>query len=241
VDSAGNVYVTGSSTGNGTGSDYTTIKYDSDGNQLWVARYDGSANKGDQASVIALDGLGNIYVTGSSAGNGTETDNATVKYDSHGNQLWATRYSGPANGEDGATVLAVDISSNVYVTGASTGNGTGADYATIKYDVNGNQIWVARYNGPAHSEDTASALVMDSAGSIYVTGWSTGNDTSYDYATLKYSNAGKQLWVDRYDGPASRPDKAYALALGSSGSVYVTGRSSGNGTYYDFATIKYTQ
>jgi uncharacterized delta-60 repeat protein len=241
VDSADNVYVTGSSTGNGTGSDYTTIKYDSEGNQLWVARYNGSANKGDQASVIALDGLGNIYVTGSSAGNGTETDYATVKYDSHGNQLWATRYSGPANGEDGATVLAVDISSNVYVTGASTGNGTGADYATIKYDVNGNQIWVARYNGPANSEDKASALVMDSAGSIYVTGWSTGNDTSYDYATIKYSNAGKQLWVARYDGPASRPDKAYALALGSSGSVYVTGRSSGKGTYYDFATLKYTQ
>jgi uncharacterized delta-60 repeat protein len=241
VDSADNVYVTGSSTGNGTGSDYTTIKYDSDGNQLWVARYNGSANKGDQASAIALDGLGNIYVTGSSAGSSTDTDYATVKYDSHGNQLWAARYSGPANGEDGATVLAVDISSNVYVTGASTGNGTGADYATIKYDVNGNQLWVARYNGPANSEDTASALVMDSAGSIYVTGWSTGNDTSYDYATLKYSNAGKQLWVARYDGPASRPDKAYALALGSSGSVYVTGRSSGKGTYYDFATIKYTQ
>jgi len=241
VDSSGNVYITGSSTGNSTGSDYTTIKYDSDGNQLWVARYNGSANKEDQASVIALDGLGNIYVTGSSAGNGTETDYATVKYDSHGNQLWATRYSGPANGEDGATVLAVDMSSNVYVAGASAGNGTGADYATIKYDVNGSQLWVARYNGPTHSEDTASALVMDSAGSIYVTGWSTGNDTSYDYATLKYSNAGKQLWVDRYDGPASRPDKAYALALGSSGSVYVTGRSSGKGTYYDFATMKYTQ
>ncbi|MCX5994379.1 MAG: SBBP repeat-containing protein [Chloroflexi bacterium] len=241
VDSADNVYVTGSSTGNGTGSDYTTIKYDSDGNQLWVARYNGSANKGDQASVIASDGLGNIYVTGSSAGNGTETDYATVKYDSHGNQLWATRYSGPANGEDGATVLAVDISSNVYVTGASTGNGTESDYATIKYDVNGNQLWVARYNGPADSEDKTSALVMDSAGNIYVTGWSTGNDTSYDYATIKYSNAGKQLWVARYDGPASRPDKAYALALGSSGSVYVTGRSSGKGTYYDFATIKYTQ
>jgi uncharacterized delta-60 repeat protein len=240
VDSAGNVYVTGSSTGNGTGADYTTIKYDSDGNQLWVARYNGSANKGDQASAMALDGLGNIYVTGSSAGSGTETDYATVKYDSHGNQLWATRYSGPANGEDGATVLAVDISSNVYVTGASTGNATGADYASIKYDVNGNQLWVARYNGPAHSEDTASALVMDRAGSIYVTGWSTGNGTSYDYATIKYSNAGKQLWVARYDGPASRPDKAYALALGSSGSIYVTGRSSGKGTYYDFATIKYT-
>ncbi len=239
VDSAGNIYVTGSSTGNGTGADYTTIKYDTEGNQLWVTRYNGPANKADQASAITLDGLGNIYVTGSSAGSSTGIDYATVKYDSLGNQLWVARYNGTASGEDSAAALAVDMSSSVYVTGASAGSG--ADYATIKYDVNGNQLWVARYNGPAHSEDTASALVMDSAGNIYITGWSTGNGTSYDFATLKYSNAGKQIWIARYNGPANRPDKAYALALGSSGSVYVSGRSSGNGTYYDFATLKYPQ
>ena len=241
VDGAGNVYVTGSSAGNGTGADYTTVKYDSDGNQLWVARYNGPANGDDEASAIALDGLGNIFVTGSSSGNGTGTDYATVVYDSHGNQLWAARYNGPVNGEDVATALAVDLSSSVYVTGASTGNSTGPDYATIKYDKDGNQLWVARYNGPVSSEDRPSALVRDSAGNIYVTGWSTGNGTDYDWATIKYSNAGEQLWVARYDGPASRPDKAYAITLGSSGSVYVTGRSSGKGTYYDFATIKYTQ
>jgi uncharacterized delta-60 repeat protein len=241
VGGTGNVYVTGSSTGNGTGADYTTVKYDSDGNQLWVARYNGPANGDDEASAIALDGLGNIYVTGSSAGNGTGTDYATVEYDSHGNQLWAARYNGPASGEDSATALAVDLSSSVYVTGASTGNGTGTDYATMKYDKDGNELWVARYNGPANTEDQASALAMDSVGNIYVTGWSKGNGTDYDWATIKYSNAGEQLWVARYDGPASRPDKAYAIALGSSGSVYVTGRSSGKGTFYDFATIKYTQ
>jgi len=111
----------------------------------------------------------------------------------------------------------------------------------VKYDNNGNQLWATRYNGPANGDDEASALARDGAGNIYVTGWSTGVGTDYDWATVKYSNAGKLLWIARYDGPASRPDKAYAIALGDSGSVYVTGRSSGKGTYYDFATIKYTQ
>src|SRR5262249_43209578 len=39
VDSGGNLYVTGTSGGVETISDYATIKYDQDGHPLWVARY----------------------------------------------------------------------------------------------------------------------------------------------------------------------------------------------------------
>ena len=48
---------------------------------------------------------------------------------------------------------------------------------------------------PRTAKTGPSALVRDSAGNIYVTGWSTGNGTDYDWATIKYSNAGEQLWL----------------------------------------------
>ena len=241
VDGWANVYGTGSSQGNGTEADYATIMYDSDGNQLWVARYDGPVSGEDNAQAIAVDDLCNVYVTGWSQGKGTEADYATVKYDNNGKQLWVARYDGPVSGEDQSYAIAVDSWGNVYVTGWSQGNGAEADYATVKYDNNGKQLWVARYDGPAGGEDNARTIVLDGRGNVYVSGWSEGSGSRYDYATVKYAAAGNQLWVARYDGPANGHDKAYAMALDSLGNLYVTGRSSGEGTFYDYTTIKYTQ
>ncbi len=87
----------------------------------------------DYAYAIALDNLGNIYVTGVSWGSGTDYDYATVKYDSSGVEQWVERYNGPGNGSDVARAIALDNSGNIYVTGVSWGSGTDYDYATIKY------------------------------------------------------------------------------------------------------------
>ena len=64
-------------------------------------------------------------------------------------------------------------------------NGTNYDYATIKYDKNGNQLWVARYTSPDDGENTALAIVVDNAGNVFVTGESPDTDNRYDYATVK--------------------------------------------------------
>ena len=120
--------MTGKSNGSGTSTDYATIKYDSAGQQQWVARYNGSGNSGDEAHAIALDTSGNVYVTGQSYGAGGDTDYATIKYDSAGQEQWVIRYNGPGNPFDFAFAMAVDASANVYVTGESD-----ADYTTIKY------------------------------------------------------------------------------------------------------------
>ena len=240
VDASGNVYVTGYSYGFGMQNDYATVKYDNDGNELWVRRYNGTGNDDDYAKAIAVDASGNVYVTGQSYGDGTSYDYATVKYDTDGNEIWVARYDGVSS--DYAYALAVDASGNVYVTGKSYGSGTNYDYVTVKYDPDGNQLWVQRYNGTGNDDDTAEAIAVDASGNVYVTGYSYGGGTWYDYATVKYDSLdGNELWVIRYDGPVSGDDRAYAIAVDSSGNVYVTGESYGSGTGLDYATIKYSQ
>ena len=101
--------------------------------QDWVQRYNGPVDSTDGASSIAVDGSGNVYVTGRSYGSGTSWDYATIKYNSSGVQQWVQRYNGPGNYSDIATSIAVDGSGNVYVTGGSYGSGTVYDYATVKY------------------------------------------------------------------------------------------------------------
>ncbi|MFQ5713421.1 MAG: SBBP repeat-containing protein [Candidatus Scalinduaceae bacterium] len=243
VDRNGNVYVTGESVGSGTSWDYATVKYDKDGNQKWVARYDGTGKGDDFANAIAVDGDGNVYVTGESwGGSGTSFDYATVKYNTDGNELWVARYNGlPASNFDFANAIAVDGDGNVYVTGESWGgSGTSFDYATVKYDKDGNQKWVARYDGSGLN-DEANAIAMDRKGNVYVTGESSGSGNFKDYATVKYASDHKQgdepLWVARYDGPENNHDIAQAIAVDRKGNVYVTGYSGVSSN--DYATVKY--
>jgi len=59
-----------------------------------------------------------IYVTGYRLAQNTH-DYATIKYGPNGNQLWAVRYNGPANGDDTASALTIDDEGNIYVTGSS--------------------------------------------------------------------------------------------------------------------------
>ena len=47
LDAEGNVYITGYSFDYGSGLDYATIKYDSAGVPIWVARYNGAGNGDD--------------------------------------------------------------------------------------------------------------------------------------------------------------------------------------------------
>jgi hypothetical protein len=115
VDNSGNVYVGGYSWGEGTRVDYTTIKYNSAGNEEWVARYNGPGNGDDQLSAIAVDGSGNVYVTGFSVvDNNSHFDCVTIKYNSVGQEQWVARYTAPS-GYAGGDAIALDGSGNVYV------------------------------------------------------------------------------------------------------------------------------
>ncbi len=241
VDMNSNVYVTGGSEGSGTFYDYATLKYDRQGNLLWERRYNGPGNDYDGAKSLFVDNQGNVYVTGGSYDSLTNFDYTTLKYDASGNLLWERRYNGQGNYNDGATSLFIDNQGNVYVTGRSEGSGTDYDYATLKYDANGNLLWERRYNGPGNSDDWATSLFVDMNGNVYVTGGSYDSLTNFDYTTLKYNANGNLLWERRYNGPGNDYDGATSLFVDNQSNVYVTGHSWGSGTHYDYATIKYIQ
>ena len=95
VDSSGNVYVAGQSTGIGSRRDFTLIKYNSSGVQQWVKRLNGIYNNDDMAEDVAVDQQGNVYVTGYlNDGSPTYTGYLTIKYDPSGTELWSKTYNG---------------------------------------------------------------------------------------------------------------------------------------------------
>lgn len=239
IDASRNVYVTGNSYGFGTGEDYLTIKYSTNGGIRWVARYNGSGNAYDIASAIAVDPAGSVFVTGLSTGLGTLEDLVTVKYSSLGVQLWTQRYVGPANDYDAGTSIAIDGSGNVLACGSSYGEVTDEDALVTKYNTSGVPQWAGRYNGPGNSADEAAGVALDAAGNIYVTGTSYDLQNQSDYATVKYNAAGVQQWVARYNGTGEGEDFASALTVDASGNVYVTGTSYDLVTGYDIVTVKY--
>ena len=229
MDGSGNVYVTGWRWGGDADFDYATIKYAPNGDTLWIRLYNGVADDYDEPTDIAVDGDGNVYVTGESwVGGPALNDYATIKYAPNGDTLWVRRYD---DAEDRATALAVDDSGNLYVTGRGE-----YDYVTIKYAPNGDTLWLRRYAELIYAYEYPNALAIGDNGNIYVTGfnraWPIGEN---DYATVAYSSNGDSLWIKTYNGPADALDDAFALAVDDSGNVYVTGSSEG-----DYATIKYS-
>ena len=247
VDNQGNVYVTGYSSGSSSWSDYTTIKYNTNGDTIWVRRYNGSFNSTDEASAIAVDNQGNVYVTGKSYGPGYWYDYVTIKYNSSGDTSWVRRYTYAGNNNDEARAIAVDNNGNVYVTGQSMQPGAydGGDCATIKYNSNGDTVWVRRYNGTASDWDEGKDIAVDNYGNVYVTGVTSVPGQYYslqNYLTIKYNSTGTQQWIQKYNQPDSTScyNIASAIALDASGNIYVTGLSGTENNGNDYATVKYT-
>jgi hypothetical protein len=117
-------------------------------------------------------------------------DYLTIKYDTGLGSVWIRHYSNPSTKDyDMANALALDAAGNVYVTGMSSrGQNGGYDYATVKYDPQGAESWVIRYEGPG--DDTPSAIAVDQEGNVYVTGYSEKTPgTDQDYLTIKYGQS----------------------------------------------------
>jgi sugar lactone lactonase YvrE len=181
VDNSGNVYVAGTSFGSGTLNDYATIKYNSVGQQQWVARYNGSDNADERLNAMTVDGSGNVYVTGRSGTNTSPYVCTTIKYDSGGHEQWVAGYQA-SNGGTISEAIAIDDSSNVYVAAFASNQPNTGFCATIKYNSAGEQQWVPEYHGGANVDEPL-AIAVDKPGNVYVTG-STRVCPVDDYLTI---------------------------------------------------------
>jgi len=148
LDNFGNIYITGYST-NSTGYRDTVIwKYKSDGNLDATFGSDGivvqasatGGNKHDNGTALALDNVGNLYVSGYSTNSANNYDMVILKYksnghldttfDSDGIAVW----QGISGGDDSGSDIILDNSGNVLITGFS-GNIVGDDDMAIwKYE-----------------------------------------------------------------------------------------------------------
>jgi hypothetical protein len=225
--------------------DFATIAYDAtDGETLWISRWDGGY--ADGAAGLAVDPGGTkVFVTGYSSRRNGLTDYATVAYGAtSGSKVWTKRYTGLTKySDDSPRDIAVDPDGRtVFVTGNSGGAGRDVDYATVAYrSSTGKRSWAVRYDGASNRDDFGRSVAVSPHGArVFVTGESRGPTGSVDYATVGYDvSRGSQIWVRGYNGPSGHHDRALSVAASpAGGAVFVTGESEGS-TGYDFATIAY--
>jgi Ca2+-binding RTX toxin-like protein len=152
VDSQGNIYVTGWTTGTVGSQKYGSYdvwltKFDTLGNQLWAKQIGTKGDDGQFQSDIVIDAYDNIFVSGYTnnklgSGSSDAAGNAWVgRFDTNGNNQWI-QLVGVKDKADYATSLAVNNAGQVVVTGFTEGFlGSGQNYQAQGTAVD---AWVAQ-------------------------------------------------------------------------------------------------
>jgi len=242
------IYITGYASGNldgetnAGGADIVLMKYNSSGTRQWT-RLLGTASD-DVGYGVAVDGSGNVYVSGTTEGaldgqthSGGTYDTFLVKYNSSGTRQW-TRLLGNGT-ETYAYTVAVDGSGNALVAGHTRGifdsesNAGMMDIYVAKYNSSGTRQWV-RMLGSARF-DYCYGVGTDTSDNVYISGAaygdfdglanSDGTWMSEDVFVAKFNSSGTKQW-SRFFGTATN-DVASGLAVDGSGNVYITGNSDG--------------
>ena len=125
VDSSDNIYVCGSTSSQGAGSnDLLLVKYNSSGSVQWRHTLGGSGS--DEGKGVAVDSSDNVYVCGTtrSTSNGTRYI-MIAKIDPSGNLQWQNTLGGTS--QDYGEHIKVDSSDNIYVVGKTQSTGQGSN------------------------------------------------------------------------------------------------------------------
>lgn len=271
TDAQGNVYMAGfvdvptSEQGSRGETDAWVAKYDVNGQQQWfqwiaTPYYSQIGNNiyyarfSEQATGLALDESGNLYITGTRGLKGliahendpsTPNDNTSepledsdiflAKFTSNGQMAWdSIKYFNEFDYDlASADDIAVDRFGNAYISGQRyTGAEAGA--LVLKYDTNGN-LQGGQYFGD--KEDDANAIAVDAQGNIYVAGSyerafndGTSNflnkNLSYDAWLIKFNSNFEIEWSTGVANTLNYDDRIRELALDGNGNLYLVGSTS---------------
>jgi beta-propeller repeat-containing protein len=242
VDGAGNVFITGYTTGGLGGPnlgelDVFLTKYDLAGNELWT-RHSGTRDD-DNSFSVAADSAGNTYIGGYNKGSldGPNPgyayhDAYLTKFDPMGVEVWSQQI-GSINQDYGFAVT-VDGQDNIYLSGSAAGSLGGPhaghdDAFLIKFDPSGAEFWSRQIGTP--NDDVARSVAVDNAGNVYISGSTFGslggpNAGFNDAFVTKFDPSGGDLWT-RQIGTMER-DNSTSVAVDLAGNVYITGFTSGS-------------
>ncbi|MDP1727441.1 MAG: SBBP repeat-containing protein [Bacteroidota bacterium] len=189
----------------GTGSDAFIVKFNASGARLWGTYYGG--NLGDYANGIAIDVLGNVYITGytfSTSGivtsgayktiyGGGTNDAFVAKFNSTGtSRLWGTYFGG--SGDDIAYGIARGVLGNVFIVGktASTSNiATTGSYQTT-YGGGAYDIFLASFTPsgalPVKLISFDAKAIKENEAIKVKCNWSTASEINNNNFTIERSN-----------------------------------------------------
>lgn len=248
TDSSGNVYVTGYTTGNLDGiartgyRDFFVTKYNSSGVKQYTKLL-GVAKANTEATSVATDSSGNVYVVGTAFGalDGIAltgiTDFFVTKYNSSGELQYVKQLGVAGKATTGASV-ATDADGNVYVSGTTYGaldgialTGT-SDFFVTKYDGSGVKQFT-RLLGVAGANTQARSVATDSSGNVYVAGIAYGAldgialTGTTDFFVTKYDSNGVKQYT-KLLGVKDADTSSNSVATDKvSGHVYVAGTTAG--------------
>ncbi|MCA9298827.1 MAG: VCBS repeat-containing protein, partial [Phycisphaerales bacterium] len=245
IDPSGNPIMVGTTAFTSNEEDYHVVKFDSDGNELWAASYDGTGNRFDNPIGVGTDIAGSIYVSGQSRGTTFGLQWATVKFTPSGALLWARRYDG---GNPDAQQVPQDMAVNDGGTVAVCGWARDAsfqivNFAVVAYDGLGNELWDIAIPNQSSFTGVARRVAFDGEGNVIATGYVTDDDEfGEEMYTAKISPLGDVLWTKRFDGTTTtsfNETEGLGLFADNGGNIYVTGSTYTTSQNLDVVIAKY--
>ncbi len=239
TNATGDVFVAATVSNTGNDLDFALLKYDVMGDLQWDTSWDGPTGLADVPMAITLDSLGNVYLCGATWTNPLFTDLALVKFDPNGDIEWYTTYD-HAGLIDAAVALELDQYGHPIVMGISASSALAWDVIALHYHgVTGAGLDTIRVAQPDLGLQNATAMAMDQAGNIYVTG-SFHNGVDMDIQTLKIGTNFEMVWLENFDGNGNGyNDEGTTVAADDQGNVYVGGYIGNGSGGTEFITLKY--